>query len=231
MKEQNSQPTKAVVYTRFSPRPDAKDSMSCAVQRAQCEQFAALRGYEVVRVYDDPDRSGADEYRDKLWSAIEAVPKGGVLLVYRRDRLARNLYLSEAINRAVTKRGGRIVAVYGDMEGETPEAQLVRQIIAAAAEYERKLISARTSAAMRTRMEQGRRVSARPPYGWRVDPSDPKRVVEDEKEQKALQLMRSLYDQGLRAKRIADYLNQNMPEVARTGHWSHIVIHRIIAKF
>ena len=140
---------RCIIYTRFSPRPDAATSDSCEVQAAYCEEFAVKKGWTVARVFNDPDRSGADEYREVLWNAIEEIRKGDVLLVYKRDRLARNVYLSESILRAVSKRGGTIQSVAGDVDGDGPEQTLIRQIVAAMAEYERKLISKRTSYALR----------------------------------------------------------------------------------
>lgn len=189
-------PPKAIIYTRFSPRPDANDSDSCETQERICRDYAQLKGFEVVSVHADPDRSGADEFREELWAAINEIKKGCVLLVYKRDRLARNVYLAESINRAVAKRQGRIVAVTGDVEGDTPETQLIRQVVAAMAEYERKLISKRTSDAMKAKQRAGKRVSRYAPYGWRFD-ADGVTLIEDPAEQEVRREILRLHAQGV----------------------------------
>ena len=156
----------AIIYTRFSPRKNANESESCEVQLAYCEQYCSQHGYTIGQIFHDPDVSGADEYREKLWLAINTLKKGDVLIVYKRDRLARNLFLSEQINRTVVQRGATIEAVSGDIPGNTPETQLIRQILASIAEYERRLIGIRTSHAMRYHQSKGRRMGVACPYGW-----------------------------------------------------------------
>jgi DNA invertase Pin-like site-specific DNA recombinase len=210
----------AVIYTRFSPRRNADESESCEVQRSYCEKYAAANGLEVVAKFDDPDVSGADEYRERLWEAIQALPKGGVLLVYKRDRLARNVYLSEQINRAVEKRGATIEAVTGDVKGDSAETVMIRQVLAAIAEYERKMIASRTRHAMRFHMSQGRRMGAECPYGWAPDPVDPKRMVANHAEREVVEEIRSKHEQGGTFGGITRWLNEEKPQLARHGKWN-----------
>lgn len=218
---------KCIIYTRFSPRPDAATSESCEVQFAYCEEYAIKKGWDIRERFDDPDVSGSDEFREKLWAAIESLKKGEVLLVYKRDRLARNVYLSESINRAVSKKGATIVAVDGDVAGDGPEQQLIRQVVAAMAEYERKITARRTSAALRLYQSQGRRMSARVPFGWRVDPANQSRIIEDEQEQATLKIIMDRHQKGESNNHIAKTLD---PRTSRVGHWHHDVIRRIIMR-
>ena len=226
MKDSN-QKGRAIVYTRWSPRPDAADCTSSAFQLGECREYADAHGWTVARTFDDPDRSGKDEYREVLWSAIDALKKGDVLLVYKRDRLARNVYLAEQINRAVEKKGGRIVAVSGDVEGDTPEARMVRQIIASVAEYERKLIAARVSAAMRHYQADGRRMGGTIPYGYSIDPDDPSRIVPNAAEQDTIAKIKEMAEWGRNMNEIARRLP---PETARTGRWHPEKVRRILAR-
>lgn len=219
--------TNAIIYTRFSPRPDAATSESCAVQGGECEQYAYNHKYNVVETIDDPDASGADEFREKLWEAISKLKKGWVLLVYKRDRLARDVYLSETINRAVSKKGARIEAVTGDVNGEGPEQTMIRQVVAVMAEYERKIISQRTSSALLHYQREGKRVSCRPPFGFAVDPNDRSRLVRDEKEQATLAEIMRLYGEGCGFREIVRRLP---PESARCGKWEASTIRHIIKR-
>ena len=214
-----------IIYTRFSPRPDAADSHSCEWQRAECEQFAYKKKWNIVATLDDPDRSGADCYREVLWSAIKRLKKGETLLVWKWDRLARDLMLSLQIERAVEKRGATVTAVEGDIPGNAPQAVAMRQIMMAIAELERKMISDRTRCAMLQHQRSGRRMSAKPPYGWRVDPSDPKRLVEDVREQKVLDEIWRRHVAGESNNSIAHAL---APATSRVGHWSTGTVRRII---
>lgn len=221
--------TQAVIYTRFSPRRNADESESCEVQEAICREHATKHGYDVSAVFHDPDVSGKDEYREKLWQAIEATPKGGMLLVFKRDRLARNVYLSEQINRAVEHRKARIEAVSGDVAGTSDEAVMIRQVLSSIAEYERKMIGKRTSYAMRQHQKAGRRMSDRTPCGWTRNPANPALMVRDEGEQAAISRIVEMRAEGLSLRQIADTLTAQ--GLLFRGHpWSHQTVRNVIAR-
>ena len=214
----------AVVYTRFSPRPDAATSESCETQRRICEEHASKQGWRVAAAFDDPDRSGADGCREQLDAAIRSLKKGDVLLVYKWDRIARDLMLALQYERQVESKGARVVAVTGDVPGDNPHAQFTRHILMAVAELERKMIAERTRNAMRTLQRNGRRMSARMPYGWRADPSDEGRMVPDERERTIIAEVVSLKQGGTSYNGIAAALNARTDTRARCGRWSAKVV-------
>ena len=216
-----------VIYTRFSPRPDAADSHSCEWQQAVCEQFASQHKWHVVATLNDPDRSGADCYRETLWAAIKRLKRGETLLVWKWDRLARDLMLSLQIERAVAKRGATVTAVEGDIPGNHPQAVAMRQIMMAFAELERKLISERTRAAMRAHQRAGRRMSGRLPYGYMEDPADPHHIIENPAEMPTLKEIWERHRKGESNNAIAHALD---PAKARQGHWHTEVVRRIIRR-
>ena len=219
----------ATVYTRFSPRPDAATSESCETQRALCLEYAARQGWTVAATFDDPDRSGADGCREQLDAAIRALKKGDVLLVYKWDRIARDLMLALQYERQVHSRGARVVAVTGDVPGDNPHAQFTRHILMAVAELERKMIAERTRNAMRALQRGGRRMTAaeRVPYGWRVDEQDPKRMVPDERERAVVERIRALRQGGRSYGAIARELNADERTRARCGSWSAKVVRSV----
>ncbi|MHC4635794.1 MAG: recombinase family protein [Planctomycetota bacterium] len=139
---------KAIIYTRFSPQRNADKSESCEVQAAYCEEYAARKGWEVGGIYRDKDVSGKDEDRPILWTAIDRLGREDVLLVWKLDRLARNVLLMEQVKRAVEVCKARIVAVQGDVKGNSPESNLLRVILSGVYEYERRIIALRTKHAM-----------------------------------------------------------------------------------
>lgn len=219
---------KAVIYTRFSPRPDAGECDSCETQRKLCEEYARKHGWTVGAVYDDPDVSGADECRPTLISAVNALSVGDVLLVYRLDRIARNVYLFETIRRKIEQAKAQLVAVCGDVEcADESIRTLVRQILAAVAEYERKCIARRTSDAIRSKMRDGWCMTSQPPYGWQRDPNDPKRMIPNETELATIDNIRLLAASGMGYGEIARRLD---PATARKGIWHPMQIKRILER-
>jgi len=183
--------------------------------------------------FEDKAISGSEEDRPGLWHAIDALSSGSVLLVYKLDRLARNVYLSECIRRAVEKAGARIEAVEGDVVGDGPEQVMIRQVLAAFSEYERKIIAARTKYAMRHHQKNGRRMSRYPPYGLQLDPADKARMIRCEREQQAIAAIeeQSLADPPRTVHEIVLYLREKLPDLARgKAGWRQRDVTRIMEK-
>src|SRR5204863_8625470 len=116
---------------------------------------------------------------------------------YKLDRLARDVYLAELIQREASKRGSAVEAVEGGMNGHSSEQSMIGQVLQAFAEYERKVIADRTKAAMLRHQASGRRMSAQTPYGWAVDPADSARIIRNPDEQAIIRRIVRLHDEGL----------------------------------
>lgn len=223
--------SKAVIYTRFSPRKNAEDSQSCEIQESTCRDYADRHKHEVITALNDKDVSGKDEYREKLWRAIELLPKGGVLIVYKRDRLARNVFLAEQINRAVEVKGATIEAVSGDVVGNGPEQVMVRQILASISEYERKLIGLRTSWAMKQHQRNGKRMGHFAPYGYEIDPEDRSMLRKVEHEQVALLAIKwAVEEEEMNLSEVVRYLNKEYPKSCRGKEWNRKTVKKIISR-
>jgi DNA invertase Pin-like site-specific DNA recombinase len=181
-------------------------------------------------MFEDREASGADEDRPGLWAAIDALAKGDVLLVYKLDRLARNVYLAEMIRRAVAVAGGRIEAVMGDVEGDGPESVMIRQVLASIAEYERKIIALRTKFAMLHHQRNGRRMGRYAPYGFEIDALDSTRLVPVEAEQEAVARILALHADGRNALNISQTLNAEGVPARSGGKWNRKTVAKIIGR-
>lgn len=140
-------------------------------QRAQITAWAAREGLEVLAWYEDHGVSGSKplEERPELFKAIAALRElgAGVLVVAKRDRLARDVVIAGTVDRVVAGHGARVAAADGVGNGEGPADQFLRSIIDAAAQYERALIRARTKAALAVKQTRGETTGCAP-WGWRV---------------------------------------------------------------
>ena len=230
--------THAVLYVRFSPKAKRKGKVgegktspadSCDLQTDLCRSYCEQEGYTVEAVEADRARSGNDEDRPGLARAIARLRRGWVLVVWRLDRLARDTYLSETICRAVEKKRARVEGVVEGANGESPADELMRTILQAFAQYERKTIANRTSAGMRGRQARGERMSRIPPYGWAQDPEDDTRLVEDPEEQENIEKIMEMHADGLKQRAIARALTaEGIP--CRGNGWNHKLIGSIIRR-
>lgn len=161
-------PRKIIGYLRVSTD---EQTLGPAAQRAALEQWAAGNGAELVAVFVDQGVSGgaALDKRPGLMAALAAVREhgAGVLLMAKRDRLARDTMLAAMIERMAERDGATVRTADGTGEGDAPESVLMRRIVDAFAEYERLLIRARTKAALAVKKARGERTGDIP-YGCRL---------------------------------------------------------------
>jgi site-specific DNA recombinase len=163
-------PARAVAYLRVSTD---EQHLGPEAQRAAVEGWAKRGGIEVVAWLTDSGVSGAADLsaRPGLTMALEAIVSNGagVLVVARRDRLARDVVIAATIERAAVARGARLVSADGVGNGDTAADQFMRTILDGAAAYERELIRARTRAALQAKKARGERVGT-VPFGFAAGP-------------------------------------------------------------
>lgn len=218
---------RAVCYARFSPRPDAAESESNLAQLDLIRAYCSRQGWKVAGEHQDEALSGSEEERPGLWAAVDALRKGDRLVVYKLDRLARSVYLAYLIEQAVEKRGARIVSVTGEGTAtDGPEDELVRRILQALAEYQRKVMAARTKAAMLRHQAAGRAMGGCAPLGKRKEGA---RLVDDGDEARAVERMRQLAGLGLGPRAIARRL-QAEGFRCRGREWRHSAVVRALAR-
>ena len=155
--------SKAVAYLRAST--DRQD-LSPGAQRSAIERWAAGAGVAVVAWHEDLGMSGgaALEERPGLMAALDALDAqgAGVLVVAKRDRLARDVLTAALVERLCGRKGARVVSADGVANGDGPEAVLMRTLLDAFAAYERALIRARTRAALAVKKARGERTGGVP---------------------------------------------------------------------
>ena len=92
-----------------------------------------------------------------------------MLIVAKRDRLARDVMAAAMVERMTDAAGARIVSAAGEgTDSNDPSARLMRTMVDAFAEYERAMIAARTRAALKAKRARGERAGTIP-YGYTAD--------------------------------------------------------------
>ena len=159
--------------------------------------------------------------RPALMEAIAALKEheASILLVAKRDRLARDAMLAAMVERLLERSGAVVRSADGVGSGDGPGDRFQRQILDAASEYERALIRARTTAALAAKKRKGEKTGGNCPYGSRSEEKGGVLVLREATEEvevlARIDLMRSA---GLSYQRIADALNdEGVP--ARGTRW------------
>ncbi len=199
----------AVIYARYSPRPD-DGAESIRLQIEKCREYAAKHGHTVVAVFEDAEKSGADFDRPGLWDAMHTLKKGMVLLVWKFDRLCRDAYLGHILEKDACKRNASIISVSGEGkidQNMSPNDRLIIGILRLFSEHERLIIAQRTRIAMRRHQRLGRRMSDHTPFGTMRDPADPSRLIQNPTEIEAMRLAILMQAQGKGLRAIVKTLN------------------------
>jgi hypothetical protein len=115
-------------------------------------------------IYSDT-ASGKDDDRVGLAACLKALRGGDTLVVWKLDRLGRNLrHLVNAIHDLTARRVGlKVLSGHGAaIDTTTPAGKPVFGIFAALAEFERELICERTRAGLASARARGRKGGRRP---------------------------------------------------------------------
>jgi len=218
----------AIGYIRVSTEDQ---QLGPEAQRAQLIQYAEANGLTLAATFDDLGISGAAPVDDRpgLLQAIEAVKanQATILLVAKRDRLARDVVIAAVAERLLSKLGARIVSADGTANGDGPEASLMRSILDAFAQYERALIRARIKAALAVKKDRGERTGSIP-FGYDLGP-DGKTLRLNDKEQQAIKRMRTMRNNGKSLRQIAVYLTRH-GYAPRGGRWHPTTVMRVLRR-
>jgi len=213
-------------YLRVSTQSQADSQAGLSAQLDACKAAA-----DIANTFTDEGVSGATslDKRPGLLAAIDALKKGDVLLVAKRDRLGRDPIVVAMIERSIERKGASIKSAAGEgTDGDNPADVLMRRMIDAFAEYERLILKARTKAALKAKKERAQRTGS-VPYGYSVNPENEKELIENEDEQQAIEIIKELRDRGVTLRKIATHLQlAGYKSRSKTCNWHHQTIRNIL---
>ena len=161
-------PVRAAAYTRLS----TVDIGNLATER-QAEDaqgyIARKPGWELVKLYSDQDSSGwTGARREEFESMFRDLEAGAwdVLVVYRLDRLARNLKDYARFYETSRKLGVRLIGVADGVDTSTAAGRFAATVLLGVAQQESENTSARLQRKHRQLAEQGRPSGGSRRYGY-----------------------------------------------------------------
>lgn len=243
---------KVIGYVRVSTNGQADEGLGLEVQEQAIHRWArrdirqngerdssttARDGHRVVSVYADEGISGSNglDTRFGLAAALEDLRDGKAkgLVVYRLDRLARDLVLQEQLIADIRRIGAEL---FSTSKSETesliddpddPSRKMIRQVLGAVSEYERSMIRLRLRSGRRRKADNGGFAYGSPPYGYR---SQDRELVPDDDEQATLERIAVLHRQGLSLRLMAKQLTDEGLHPKRSDKWHPESLRRIVAR-
>lgn len=222
---------KAIGYVRVSTDKQADEGISLEAQQSRIEAWCTANGYELIAVHVDAGLSGkrADN-RPELNAAIDAAcDQQAALVVYSLSRLSRSTKDTITIGDRLDKSGADLVSLSERIDTTSAAGRMVFRMLAVLNEFERDLVSERTTAAMQHKRSKGERVG-KVPFGFDLS-DDGVSLVENAREQEVLVIIGELRDAGLSLRKIADELTRRGVQTkgGRTK-WTHTTIARIVSR-
>lgn len=203
-----------LAYLRVSTEEQAVSGLGLADQRAAIASESERRGWQSVEYVTDDGFSAKSLARPGIADALDRLRAGkaGVLVVSKLDRLSRSLLDFAQLMATAEREGWRLVVLDMQIDTTTPSGALMAHVLSAFTEYERRVIGARTSAALQQLKASGKRLG-RP----RVMPeSVTERIVSER-------------GQGATLAAIANALNADSVPTARGGaRWYPSTVKRVL---
>ncbi len=230
----------AIGYTRVSTVEQADEGVSLDAQAAKLRDWCERNGHGVPRLESDEGISGkrADN-RPALQRALDAVCRErGVLVVYSLSRLCRSTRDALDIAERLKRAGAHLVSVTEQIDTTHAMGAFFFTVMAALAELERRLIGERTREALGHKRRNGHKLGGLSPYGYRpvdtgIRAPDGRVVITLESvqnEQRVIEQIRSMRDNGRAYRAIADRLNHDGTPTRTGAQWSAKVIRDILQR-
>jgi len=176
---------KAIIYCRVSSKEQVEGT-SLESQELACREYANRTQIEVLRVFVEKGESAKFADRTQLLELMEFCQDRGngvtSLLVWKVDRLARNVGDHFNIKAILLKQGVQVVSVTEPIDAN-PEGKLLETILAGFAQFDNDLRAARTLQGMRRKIHEGI-FPWKPPLGYKgASQPSTKKMLPDEPDQ------------------------------------------------
>ncbi|HQR65842.1 MAG TPA: recombinase family protein [Thermoanaerobaculia bacterium] len=217
-------------YTRVSTATQAVQGISLEAQRSRIRAWCELTGVTLVAIHCDSGISGSRaSNRPALQKALtDACRVHGVLVVFSLSRLARSTKDAILIAERLEKGGADLVSLSENIDTTSAAGKMVFRLLAVMAEFEKDLISERTTAALAHLRNTGRRFSGETPYGYLLKGD---RLVPVRREQETVTLVRRMRSRGMSLRAIARALvTRKIRTKAGGAVWSPKVLSALLRR-
>lgn len=209
----------AVGYARVSTEGQAAEGVSMEAQAARIRAWCQANEHELIALHADAGLSGGRaDNRPELQRALDAVcATGSVLIVYSLSRLARSTKDTITIAERLEAADADLVSLSERIDTTSAAGRMIFRMLAVLSEFERDLVSERTTAALAHKRIKCERVGT-VPYGFDLAP-DGVHLLNNLREQDVIQTIRSLRGGGMTYRAIAAHLNAVAVSSKTGGRW------------
>jgi len=215
-----NKPMNLVGYCRVSTE-NQKEEGTIDIQRQSLQDYAEAHGHQLLKVFCDEGVSGGLEDRpalSALFGYLERHREVEGVLIYKLDRLARDLYLQEHLIKKLEKMGKRLLSIQEpNLEGTDPMRKAFRQFMGIVAELEKAFITMRLSGGRINKARNGGYAGGSTALGYKAERKELR--IDPEKAETVRLIFRMKRHRRMSLGAIARELNEKEIPTARVGKW------------
>jgi DNA invertase Pin-like site-specific DNA recombinase len=202
-----------LAYLRVSTDEQAASGLGLSAQRETLQVEAERRGWSDVRFIVDDGQSAVSLDRPGIQQALAALASGetDVLVAAKLDRLSRSLLDFASLMQRSRREGWTLIALDLGVDTSTAAGEMVANVMASFAQFERRLIAERTSAALQAAKRRGQRLGR------------PVSLPDDVRERIARERAN-----GATLQAIADGLNRDQVPTVNSGPWTTSNVQKVL---
>jgi len=213
---------KLVGYCRVST-DNQKEEGTIEIQEKALKQYADENNFELVKIFKDEAISGSSELENRpglagLFYFIENEKDVEGVLIFKLDRLARDLYIQEHLIKKLELLNIKLMSINEpNLDSKDPMRKAFRQFMGIVSELEKAFITMRLSGGRINKASKGGFAGGAVALGYT---SKNKELAIDKEQAETIQLifkMKRYRKMGLRE--IARELNENNISSARGKRW------------
>ena len=222
---------RVVSYARVSTTEQASEGTSLDFQKSQLTGYCQLQGWTVVNSYVDGGYSGKNADRPGLQRLLTDAKLGlfDKMVVFKLDRLARNLSLLLEIEKTLKEHGITLISMKESVDTSTPTGKMAFSLFGVVSEWDRANIVERTRNGRLQRYKEGCWGGGKSPYGYSYDKKTRKLII-NESEARVVRRMYSEYVNGKSLFAISQGLNQDHipPWAKRSQGWWQTAVRQVL---
>ena len=221
-------PARAAGYIRVSQERNARNGYGLGAQEAEVRRYAEYKELERVRFYREAGVSGYERERPELERLLADAKAGkfDVVVFPSIDRAGRSVKDIIEIDAVLREAGVDIVFLREGIDTSTPTGELYRNIMAAVAQFEGRLIYERMSKGKRRKAAEGGYIGGWLPYGYRLE--NGRAVVVPEEAKEVVRVFRWRAE-GRTLEAICERLNADSVKTQRNGKWRVSTVRGMLA--
>lgn len=213
---------KIVGYCRVSTS-NQKEEGTIEIQEKSLKRYADKNGHELVKIFKDQAVSGSSELKNRsglaeLFNFIENEKDVEGVLIYKLDRLARDLYIQEHLIKKLDLLKKKLLSIKEkDLDSKEPMRKAFRQFMGIVSELEKAFITMRLSGGRINKAQKGGYAGGFTALGYIT--KNKELVIEEERAETIRKIFYLKRYKHLSLGKIAKKLNESNIPTARGGKW------------